>query len=63
MSIKCVICIIHEYGATNEAEYFAVLTEACIEKPVELKQENPELFNLLISYFRFDPRDWLGRAV
>ncbi|KZN54177.1 M90 family metallopeptidase [Pseudoalteromonas luteoviolacea] len=55
--------VIHEYGATNEAEYFAVLTETFIEKPVELKQENPELFNLLVSYFRFDPRDWLGRTV
>ncbi|WP_430522134.1 hypothetical protein [Pseudoalteromonas luteoviolacea] len=40
-----------------------MLTETFIEKPVELKQETPELFNLLVSYFRFDPRDWLGRTV
>ncbi|WP_419555211.1 zinc-dependent peptidase [Pseudoalteromonas luteoviolacea] len=53
----------NEYGAINEVEYFAVLTETFIEKPVELKQETPELFNLLVSYFRFDPRDWLGRTV
>ncbi|WP_440053676.1 M90 family metallopeptidase [Pseudoalteromonas sp. T1lg65] len=50
---------IHEYGATNEAEFFAVVTETFIEKPHQLKQENPELFNLLVEYYLFDPREWL----
>ncbi|TMP27301.1 hypothetical protein CWB99_14980 [Pseudoalteromonas rubra] len=51
--------VVHEYGATNEAEFFAVITETFIEKPLQLKQENPELFNLLSEYYRFDPRDWI----
>ncbi|GEK09565.1 zinc-dependent peptidase [Pseudoalteromonas sp. McH1-7] len=49
---------IHSYGATNEAEFFAVVTETFIEKPYELKQENPELYNLLKDYYQFEPRDW-----
>lgn len=49
---------IHSYGATNEAEFFAVVTETFIEKPHELKQENPELYNLLKDYYQFEPRDW-----
>ncbi|WP_125560007.1 M90 family metallopeptidase [Pseudoalteromonas rubra] len=51
--------VVHEYGATNEAEFFAVITETFIEKPLQLKQENPELFYLLSDYYRFDPRDWI----
>ncbi|ASD66354.1 M90 family metallopeptidase [Pseudoalteromonas piscicida] len=49
---------IHSYGATNEAEFFAVVTETFIEKPYELRQENPELYNLLKDYYQFEPRDW-----
>jgi len=50
--------VIHSYGATNEAEFFAVLTETFIEKPFELKQYDPELFSLLVEYYQYDPRDW-----
>lgn len=50
--------VIHSYGATNEAEFFAVVTETFIEKPTALKQENPELFNLLHDYYGFNPLDW-----
>ncbi|BBN82309.1 hypothetical protein PA25_22940 [Pseudoalteromonas sp. A25] len=51
--------VIHSYGATNEAEFFAVLTETFIEKPAELKSYDPELYRLLMRYFRFDPLDWV----
>ena len=51
--------VIHSYGATNEAEFFAVLTETFIEKPVELKAYDPVIFDLLLNYFGFDPRRWV----
>ncbi|GMM86923.1 M90 family metallopeptidase [Pseudoalteromonas sp. MTN2-4] len=53
--------VMHSYGATNEAEFFAVLTETFIEKPFELKQYDPELFTLLTDYYQFDPRNWYRR--
>ncbi|CAM4106353.1 M90 family metallopeptidase [Pseudoalteromonas byunsanensis] len=50
--------VMHSYGATNEAEFFAVLTETFIEKPAQLKSYDPELYRLLIRYFQFDPQQW-----
>ena len=37
----------HEYGATNPAEFFAVATETFFEKPVQLKNKHPELYEEL----------------
>lgn len=51
--------VIHSYGATNEAEFFAVITETFIEKPSELKAYDPVIFDLLLNYFGFDPRRWM----
>jgi Mlc titration factor MtfA (ptsG expression regulator) len=45
-----------EYGATNEAEFFAVATEAYFMQPAKLEQEHPELFAVLADFYRFDPR-------
>ncbi|WP_105168915.1 M90 family metallopeptidase [Pseudoalteromonas sp. T1lg23B] len=50
--------VMHSYGATNEAEFFAVLTETFIEKPTQLRSYDPELYRLLIRYFKFDPQQW-----
>jgi MtfA peptidase len=47
--------IIREYGATNEAEFFAVATEAFFEKPKTLKRRAPELYEQLRQYYRVDP--------
>lgn len=47
--------IIREYGATNEAEFFAVATEVFFEKPKTLKRKAPELYAELRSYYRVDP--------
>ena len=49
---------IHSYGATNEAEFFAVVTETFIEKPNELRQFDRELYQLLCDYYQFDPINW-----
>jgi hypothetical protein len=46
------------YGATNPAEFFAVVTEVFFEQPQAMYQRHPDLFNELKGYYRVDPRDW-----
>lgn len=41
------------YGATNEAEFFAVATETYFTRPGHLAFEYPELCMLLDDYYRF----------
>ncbi|WP_310397945.1 zinc-dependent peptidase [Hymenobacter sp.] len=61
---------INDYAATNEAEFFAVVTEYFFEKPEKLQEHHPELYELLGRAFRqnpkkrflrlaVDPRQWL----
>ena len=50
--------IIDSYGATNPAEFFAVTTETFFEKPQQLHQKHPDLYELLQRYYRLDPRQW-----
>lgn len=50
--------VMDTYGATNPAEFFAVATETFFEKPDELRQRRPELFEELLKYYQLDPRDW-----
>ena len=61
---------INPYAATNEAEFFAVVTEYFFEKPEKLQENHPELHELLGRAFRqnpkqrflsfaTDPREWL----
>ncbi len=40
------------YGATNEAEFFAVSTESYFTRPQELAYEYPELYTLLADFYR-----------
>jgi Mlc titration factor MtfA (ptsG expression regulator) len=40
------------YGATNEAEFFAVATEAYFTRGWELELEHPELYALLADFYR-----------
>lgn len=47
--------VLREYGATNEAEFFAVATEAFFEKPNALKERHPKLYDLLVATYRQDP--------
>ena len=44
--------VLREYGATNEAEFFAVATEAYFERPDELAQRAPALFAELERFYR-----------
>lgn len=44
--------LIDPYGATNEAEFFAVATETFFLRPIELRAEHPALYALLAKFYR-----------
>lgn len=50
--------LIDAYGASNPAEFFAVVTETFYERPHDLAARHAELFDELKSYYRVDPREW-----
>lgn len=50
--------LMNHYGATNPAEFFAVVTETFFEKPRQMALNHAELFNVLKDYYRIDPGDW-----
>jgi Mlc titration factor MtfA (ptsG expression regulator) len=50
--------LMDHYGATNPAEFFAVATETFFEKPRRMAKYHQELFGVLKSYYRIDPREW-----
>lgn len=50
--------LIDAYGASNPAEFFAVVTETFYERPHELAVRHAELFDELKSYYQVDPREW-----
>jgi Mlc titration factor MtfA (ptsG expression regulator) len=39
----------------NRAEFFAVATEAFFEKPAALRRDQPELYRLLVDFYKLDP--------
>ncbi len=51
--------LMNHYGATNEAEFFAVATETFFEKPIAMATQHPELFEELKHYYHVDPREWV----
>ncbi len=50
--------VIDSYGATNPAEFFAVATETFYEKPHQLQQKHPKLYDLLVKYYGVNPLEW-----
>ena len=50
--------VIDEYGATNPAEFFAVVTETFFERPNELKKKHPDLFDEMKTFYAVDPCEW-----
>lgn len=46
---------IDPYGATNQAEFFAVVAEYFFERPDLLKEKHPDLYEVLSSIFRQQP--------
>ena len=51
--------VLDEYGAEGPDEFFAVATEHFFQTPIELREENPELYEQLKLYFKQDPSDWV----
>jgi Mlc titration factor MtfA (ptsG expression regulator) len=47
--------LLDTYGASSEAEFFAVATECFFDCPVELRAEHPKLYELFSEYYRQDP--------
>ena len=47
---------INPYGATNEAEFFAVVAEYFFERPDLLRSQHPELYDLLVNIFKQQPK-------
>ena len=48
--------LIDAYGATNAAEFFAVITEYFFEQPNALEPHHPRLYAALREFYRQDPR-------
>ena len=46
---------VNAQGAESEIELFAVATEAFFERPQKLKNAHPELYALLVAFYRQTP--------
>ncbi len=46
------------YGATNEAEFFAVITEYFFTKPKRMKEHHPRLYGLFVDFYQQDPANY-----
>ena len=49
--------VLRAYGAKNEAEFFAVATEAFFERPEPMRRETPDLYEELRRFYGFDPME------
>lgn len=49
--------LLDPYGATTEAEFFAVATELFFDQPLELRRHHPELYVVLRAFYRQDPAE------
>lgn len=53
------------YGATDEAEFFAVATEHFFCQPLQMIKSAPELYRVMKEYYRQDPakraKDYFGK--
>jgi MtfA peptidase len=47
------------YGATNPAEFFAVITETFFERPNSLRLHHQDAYDVLREYYRLDPVQWI----
>lgn len=46
------------YGATNPAEFFAVISEVFFEQPQQLSTLHPDLYQQLSRFYRLNPLSW-----
>lgn len=50
--------LLDPYGATDEAEFFAVASECFFEQAAEMEERHPELYELLSRFYHLDPQRW-----
>ena len=50
--------LIDFYGATDPAEFFAVVSEVFFEQPHRMAAEHPALYQELSGFYRVDPLNW-----
>jgi len=49
--------VLDAYGASNEAEFFAVATEHFFDRPRALREQLPALYAVLARFYRQDPAE------
>lgn len=54
---------LNAYGATNEAEFFAVATEQFFDQPSFMIKNSPDLYRVLQQYYRQDPAQRIERKL
>jgi hypothetical protein len=47
--------MLDDYAATDPGEFFAVATEVFFDRPVDLRNAKPELYDVLRGFYRQDP--------
>ena len=50
--------LLDPYGASDPAEFFAVVSETFFEQPAELAAQHPALYRELCDFYRIDPLSW-----
>jgi len=50
--------LIDSYGASDPAEFFAVVTEVFFELPRELAAEAPAVYSELAELYHLNPTEW-----
>ena len=53
--------LLNDYGATNEAEFFAVATEHFFDQPEALQRRHRELYEVLQAFYQQDPAARVAR--
>lgn len=50
------------YGAEDEMEFFAVVTEEFVQCPAELRQAHARLYELMQDFYGIDPATWMDTS-
>ena len=50
--------VIDAYGAVSPSEFFAVATESFFEKPLQMKNKLPDLYQQFRRFYNLDPAAW-----
>jgi Mlc titration factor MtfA (ptsG expression regulator) len=54
--------LLDPYGATDVGEFFAVATEHFFDTPIDLREQHPELYEVLAGFYRQDPAERVHRS-